>query len=136
MGLVGLATLITIALFIPASILFSILLFVAAGAIPLMSMLMMGVTTLLSLYLYFVTAGIVMDNLLLFPAVRQSFRLVRDHFWRVLGFVILSGLISMGISLLLVNLLDFMEPIGTLIAILISAFIGTGLEMALLIFLN
>jgi hypothetical protein len=129
---VGIAALLT--LFIPVSIMMSLFLLIAPGLFSGMTGLAIGVMTLLSLYLYFVTAGIIMDDLPLFRAIVQSFRLVRRKFWRVVGFAVLSGLISLGIDLALLGFLDFQPPLGALFAILIDAFIGVGLALALLVF--
>jgi hypothetical protein len=95
--------------------------------------LLAGVVMVLFFYLYFVTAALILDNLPLHTAVAQSFVLVRNNFWAVLGFIILTNLITVGIAMLLAQLTSF-EPIGPLAAIAINAYIGTGLTLALLVF--
>jgi hypothetical protein len=95
--------------------------------------LLAGVVMVLFFYLYFVTAALILDNLPLHTAVAQSFVLVRNNFWAVLGFIILTNLITVGIAMLLAQLTPF-EPIGPLAAIAINAYIGTGLTLALLVF--
>jgi hypothetical protein len=85
------------------------------------------------LFLYFVTTAIVLDDLPVIAAVMTSVRLVRTNFPSVLGFVILVTLIGTGISLLLTSVAVY-EPVGTIAAILLNAYIGTGLTMALLVF--
>lgn len=84
-------------------------------------------------YLYFATAGLVMDDLTVFESVSRSIRLVRKYFWSSLGFIILINLISLGIGLLLMPLTNY-GPVGILFAIVVNAYIGTGLAMALLVF--
>lgn len=84
-------------------------------------------------YLYFATAGIVMDNLSAPAAMKRSFTIVHGNFFAALGFIALSTLISLGISLLLLQMSSL--ALWTVApAIVINAYIGTGLAMALLIF--
>lgn len=92
-----------------------------------------GAVLVLFFYLYFVTAAVVMDNLPVHLAMIQSFALVRNNFWATLGFVVLYNVISAGIALLMRQLTGWM-PVGTLAAIAINAYIGSGLTMALLVF--
>lgn len=92
-----------------------------------------GAVLVLFFYLYFVTAAVVMDNLPVHQAMAQSFVLVRNNFWATLGFVLLYNVISLGFALLMRQLSVWM-PVGTLAAIAINAYIGSGLTMALLVF--
>jgi hypothetical protein len=93
-----------------------------------------GVLTLIVFfYLYFVTAALIMDNVPLNVAIMRSMRLVQENFWPTLGFVLLSNLIGLGIALLLVQLAN-MGMWAALVAIVVNAYIGTGLSMALLVF--
>lgn len=92
-----------------------------------------GLTAIFFFYLYFVTAGLVLDNLPVPAAVTRSIVLVRHNFWATLFFVVLTGLIALGMSLVLENLVAWGTP-GVLVAVASNAFIGTGLAMALLVF--
>ena len=92
-----------------------------------------GVTFAAYFFLYFVTVAIVLDDLSVMQAVRQSVQVVRFNFGATLLFVLLTNLISVGFSIILTNL-GQMVPFGTLGAILLNAYIGTGLAMALLVF--
>jgi hypothetical protein len=92
-----------------------------------------GMILVLSFYLYFVTAALVMDNLPVHRAIVQSFVLVRNNFWATLGFVLLYNVITIGFAFIMASLAE-MRPLGTLVAILIYAYIGSGLTMALLVF--
>jgi hypothetical protein len=83
--------------------------------------------------LYFVTAALVMDDLPLQAAIVRSLRLVRENLWPTLGFILLSNLIAVGIAVLLVQLAN-LALWGGVAAIVINAYIGTGLSMALLVF--
>lgn len=122
-----------VAIYIPLSIgiaLFSVLspalasfLAVASGA----------VTLVIFFYLYFATAGIVMDNLSAPATISRSVNLVRMNFLPTLGFFAVSTLIGLGMTVLLLQLSNLALWVVTP-AIVISAYIGTGLAMALLVF--
>lgn len=92
-----------------------------------------GMLLVVTIYLYFVPVGLIMDDLNLFKAIAQSFQLVRDNFAATLGLVILSRVISWGFTLILERLIIY-QPLGTLAAILINAYIGSGLAIGLLVF--
>jgi hypothetical protein len=104
---------------------------------PLLGVLMLtlpsGILLVLFFYLYFVTAAVIMDNLPIHRAIGQSFVLVRNNFWATLGFVLLYNLIALGFAFIMANLAT-VTPVGTIAAILIYAYIGSGLAMALLVF--
>ncbi len=92
-----------------------------------------GAIFLVLFYLYFVAAAIVMDDATLPMAVAGSVRLVRANFWATVGFIVLTNLIGIGF-LLLVNQVAALAPLGATVAILVNAYIGTGLAMAWLVF--
>ena len=125
--------LLLMAVYIPLSVAISIVTVVIPA---LGSMLALGsgaLTLVIFFYLYFATAGIVVDNLSAPAAIKQSFQVVRNHFFPTLGFFTLSTLIGLGISLLLTQLANYALWTVTP-AIMLNAYIGTGLTMALLIF--
>jgi hypothetical protein len=96
--------------------------------------LMSGAVFVLLFYLYFVTAAMILDNLSPYAAIVRSFVLVRRNFWASLGFFGLTTyVIAPGIVMTMRSLAQ-MTPLGTLAAILINAYIGSGLAMALLVF--
>jgi hypothetical protein len=99
----------------------------------LVLLVMSGALLVLFFYLYFVTAAVVMDNLPVHRAIMQSFVLVRNNFWATLGFVVLYNLITLGFAYIMTNLAEI-TPFGTIAAILIYAYIGSGLAMGLLVF--
>jgi hypothetical protein len=128
-----LVALLLLAIYIPLSVAISIVTLISPA---LGSMLALGsgaLALIVFFYLYFATAGIVMDNLSAPSAIKQSFQLVRTHFFPTLGFFTLSTLIGLGISLLLTRLASYALWTVTP-AILVNAYVGTGLAMALLIF--
>ncbi len=121
------------AVYMPASIFVSLVaLALPAFGLGLASFL--GLTTLiLFLFLYFVTPAIVLDDLGVWAAVALSLHLARRSFWSVLGFAILINVIFAGVGLLLAQLASY-APVGTVAAILLNAYVGVGLSMALLVF--
>lgn len=127
-----------------------LLLLVAAGAIPAMlatavmslvsptlgsffALLFGGAILVVLFYLFFVTAALILDDLPVHLAVAQSFVLVRNNFWATLGFVLLTNVILAGVALLMVQLTTW-STAGIFAAIVIYAYIGSGLTMALLVF--
>lgn len=120
-------------LMIPLSLGLTLLALLSPGLASGITMLLSGLIFVIFFYLYFVTAGLVMDDLSVKQAVTYSVRIIRNNFWSAFVFIVLINLISLGFSLLLVPLVEFV-PIGTLAAILLNAYIGSGLAMALLVF--
>lgn len=95
-------------------------------------LLLSGLSVVVLFYLYFVTVGLVLDDLPISQAVVRSVTLVRRNFWTTLGFILVTTLISLGLGLL-IGQLALSGPIGSLIAALVNAFIGTGMVLALLV---
>lgn len=121
------------ALYIPISLLVAVTTLISPGLGSALAVGAGGLTLAVFFYLYFVTPGIVMDGLGVGAAVAQSFRLVRAQFWTILGFVLLTNIISVGFALILSRLAGGAAAV-TLLAIVLYAYIGTGLAMALLVF--
>ena len=122
-----------ILLYIPATIGITVITLFSASFGSIILMLVSTFTFILFFYLYFVTAGLVMDDRTIFEAISTSFSLVRSSFWSALGFILLSNVINIGFGLL-ISSISHSAPIGTVVAILTNAYIGTGLVMALLIY--
>jgi hypothetical protein len=120
-------------LFIPYSLIMGFLLLLLPSLALGIGALSFGIVFVLFVYLYFVTVAIVVDDLRVRTAIGASLTLVRNSMLRVIGFIVLINVISIGIGLLLNNLAAI-QPAGTLAAILLNAYIGTGLAMALLVF--
>ncbi len=99
----------------------------------LLVVLFSGMILVLLFYLFFVSAALILDNLPVHLAMVQSFVLVRSNFWATLGFVVLYNVIMAGVSLIMARLTAW-APVGILVAILIYAYIGSGLTMALMVF--
>lgn len=98
-----------------------------------LAFLLSGLILVILFYLYFVAVAIIMDDLTLSKAVVASITLVRRNFPATLGFIVLTNLISLGF-MLLANQVAELASFGVFIAILVNAYVGTGLAMALLVF--
>jgi len=94
-----------------------------------------GMTLALLFYMYFVVAGLILDNLSLPSAVWRSVLLVRYNFWATLGFIGVTFFITFGfIQIWLILVESVTSPVVLLLAVLGNAYIGTGLAMSLLVF--
>lgn len=133
LGFVLLLGALLLVLMVPYSLLLGLLLLFLPWLATGIAAVTFGIFVMLFLYLYFVTAAIVVDDRTVMEAIRASYALVRANLLRVFGFALLINLISLGIGFLLNDLAGF-QPVGTVVAILVNAFIGTGLAMALLVF--
>jgi hypothetical protein len=127
------AVLCVIALYIPVSISATLIMLFSPALGVFVLVLMSGMLFVLYFYLYFVPAGLIMDNLGLRAAIVQSFRLVRANFWSTVGFFLVTYLINGGFGLIL-DRLALYQPFGTLAAIVVNAYLGTGMALALLVF--
>ncbi|MFO7633118.1 MAG: hypothetical protein R6W76_11285 [Caldilinea sp.] len=133
LAFVALVTLLLMAIYIPLSIGVGILSLLSPAMGSFLAVASGGLSLIVFFYLYFATAGIVMDNLSAPSAIKRSVQVVRTHFFPTLGFAVLSTLIGLGISLLLAQLAA-VASWTVMPAILVNAYVGTGLAMALLIF--
>lgn len=103
----------------------------ASGAM----MLSFGMTLALLFYMYFVVAGLILDNLSLPSAVWRSVLLVRYNFWSTLGFIGVTFFITVGfVQIWLILVGSMTSPVVLFLAVLGNAYIGTGLAMSLLVF--
>lgn len=128
-----LVTLLLMAIFIPLSVIISLFALLSPAIGSFLTVASGGLSLIIFFYLYFATAGLVMDNLSAPVAIKRSIQIVRLNFFSTLGFAVLSTLIGLGISLLLLQMADLALWVVTP-AILLNAYVGTGLAMALLIF--
>jgi hypothetical protein len=111
----------------------ALLAFVSPALSSVLVFMYMGTVLVLFFYLYFVTTAIVLDDLPLHKAVMQSFFVVRGNFLATLLFIVLTTVISVGITLI-VRQLTQGPSIGVAIAIVVNAYIGSGLALALFVF--
>jgi len=120
-------------IYIPAVVAATVLMLISPALGAGAMMLMGGLMTVVIFYLYFVTVGLVLDNLSVRAAVMGSIVLVRHNFWPTIGFFLLTSLISVGVTLLLREVAKF-GFVGLAAGAAVNAFIGTGMALALLIF--
>ena len=132
-GFVIIVSLALLLIYLPISFIVGLMMLVSPAIGSAAAALAGALTLVVFFYLYFVTAALIMDNVPLGVAIMRSLRLVRENFWATLGFILLSNLIGLGIALLLVQLANLAMWAG-FVAIVINAYIGTGLSMALLVF--
>ena len=120
-------------IYIPVAFVLSIVMLISPPFGSVLAASAGGLVLVVFFYLYFVVAGIVMDNLGIWPAIVRSVYLVRTNFWATLGFIVLSTLIGLGIALLLAQLAQSATWLHV-VAIFVNAYIGTGLALAFLVF--
>lgn len=121
---------------IPVTVMMLILAIISPALLSgLALMLSGGLTLLLLLYMVFVVAGLILDNLTLATAMWRSVMLLRHNLWSTLGFLGLTYIITNGFGLLWQPLVSVgANPAGLLIAVLGNSYIGAGLAMGLLVF--
>jgi hypothetical protein len=83
-------------------------------------------------YLSFIPQAITMAEERPLGALAASFAIVRFNFWSALWLIVLTTVINLGISYLLTRLIG--STVGMLAAILVNAYVGTGLSLAVFIF--
>lgn len=122
-----------LAVTVPVGLLMGLVSLFSPGLASLIALLLSGAAMVISIYLYFVTAAIVLDDLPALTAVRQSLAVVRSNFWATLGFILIYNVIALGFTLIIARLAET-SVVGMVIAILANAYIGSGLTLALLVF--
>ncbi|MFZ1755554.1 MAG: hypothetical protein WBO46_27115 [Caldilineaceae bacterium] len=120
-------------IYIPTAVVITLLMLLSPALGAGAMMLMGGLVTVILFYLYFVTVALVLDNLPVRGAIMRSIVLIRHNFWSTIGFFLLTNLISVGMALLLRDVVGI-GVIGLVLAAIVNAFVGTGLAIALLIF--
>jgi hypothetical protein len=102
-----------------------------------LGLFMVGVVVIvlfwISIYLGFANEAIVVSGIGPLRALHASFNIVRRNFWGTLGFLVLSGLISIGSGVIWLNLVQG-SIVGLIIAIAGSAYLGSGLLAARMAF--
>uniref|UniRef100_A0A7C1JRW1 Uncharacterized protein n=1 Tax=Caldilinea aerophila TaxID=133453 RepID=A0A7C1JRW1_9CHLR len=130
---IALVALLFLAIYLPLSVGIGFLSLFSPALGSFLAMASGAFSLIIFFYLYFATAAIVMDNLSAPVAMKRSVSIVHHHFFPTLGFIALSTLIGLGISLLLLEL-SSLALWAVAPAIVLNAYVGTGLAMALLIF--
>ncbi len=122
-----------VAALIPFSVIIGIMMLLSPALGGLMTAAFGGLYLVFFVYLYFVTAAIVLDDAKVLEAAGRSIQIVRKNFLPAVGFVLLTTMIGLGMSLLLSQASDY-GAFAAVLAIVASGWIGTGLVLALLVF--
>ncbi|MGM0400500.1 MAG: hypothetical protein ACQEQT_04280 [Chloroflexota bacterium] len=85
------------------------------------------------LYLTFIPQAVTLSEANPFQALINSFTVVRLNFWPTVGLVLLSNLINVGLGFIWARLL-LGSSLGTGVAILANAYVGTATTLAFFIF--
>ena len=117
---------------LPVAIVGSLLALVSPALGALIALLVLTASFWLGIYLGFTPEAIVINGLDPLQAIRASFTLVRRNFWNTLFLLIISVVISIGMGALWYVLVA--TNIGLVVAILGSAYIGSGLIATRMIF--
>ena len=110
-----------------------LLAFVSPALSSILAFVYAGAVLVVLFYLYFVTAAIVMDDLPVHKAVAQSFLVVRNDFLATLLFILLTTVIAVGFALIMRQLTE-LSSVGVAFSILVNAYLGSGLVLALFVF--
>jgi hypothetical protein len=118
-------------LFVPLGVMLILAVSVGLMLGPLVFLVWVGVLWFL-VYTMFVPQAIVLSGDPPLRALWNSFAIVRMNFWSALGLLILTGVISMGLGLIWDGLLR--STVGTMVAIVANAYVGTALTVAMFVF--
>ena len=133
LGYIGVFGGIVLALGVPFLFLTSLLIFFS----PTLGLLMLSLLTIvwfwIKIYVGFTPEAIVMSGIGPLRALKASFNIVRRNFWGTLGFLAISYVIAMGSGVIWMTLVSS-SPIGQIIAIVGSAYLGSGLLAARMAF--
>lgn len=113
-------------LYLPISLVVAMLMLVSPEVGSTVATMAGALTLLVLIFACFVTPAIVMDDTPVSEAMLRSVRLVRENFWATLGLIVLTSFITLGVGLLLLQLAS-LNNIGAAIAVVINAYVGTGL---------
>ena len=121
----------TIAVLVPLGV---ALIFAVFGGLVLgpFAFLVWAIILWLLIYVSFFPQAIAVSGKGPWAAVWQSLIMVRLNFWPCLGLIVLTNMISAGMSLIWRMLM--VSSVGNVVAILANAYVGTGLTMATFIF--
>ena len=88
----------------------------------------------IAVFIAFVPQAIALAHETPWRAVVSSFVVVRFNFWRTIGLLALTNLLSTGLGLIFVRLLQRGPFLVGVLAIVANAYVGTALTTALFIF--
>jgi len=117
---------------LPLSIILTITALLSQTIASLIMGLFWAIMFWVGLYFFFVPKAILFSEAGIWESLWLSFQLVRLNFWPTLGLVIMTYVISAGLSLIFESVSG--SPWLDLVSIIGNAFIGTGLVTAAFIF--
>ncbi len=131
-AIVILAVVVSLVAALPLSIILTITALLSESMASLLVGLFWAVLFWVGLYSFFVPKAILLSEAGVWESLRLSYQLVRLNFWPTLGLVVLTYVISTGLSLVWESLRgsSWLELVG----IFSNAYIGTGLMAAAFIF--
>jgi len=127
-----LAVVVSLVAALPLSIILTITALLSQSIASLLMGLFWAVLFWVGLYFFFVPKAILLSEAGIWESLWLSFQLVRLNFWSTLGLVIMTYVISAGLSMIWESLAG--SPWLDLVSIIGNAFIGTGLATAAFIF--
>lgn len=133
LGFFGLLVLVGLPLGMVALVVLSVAGVLSLALLSFLSTLLLALLFLSALYLAFADEAIFMDDLGPVSALRQSVSVVSRFFWSAFAFVLLSNIITTGLTLIWMRLFSF-HPAAGMVAILGHAYIATGLAAAAMVF--
>jgi hypothetical protein len=133
LGWVGVVLGVAVALELPFMCLFVLLLYFSQPLGLFMSGILIILGFWIRIYLGFANEAIAVSGVGPLRALHASFNIVRRNFWGTLGLLALSWLISVGAGVLWLNLAQD-STAGLLVAIGVSAYLGSGLLAARMAF--
>jgi hypothetical protein len=133
LGKVGVLIGVGLALGLPFAFLMLLLMFFSQALSVLMAIALAMALFWINIYLGFANEAIVVSGVGPLRALHTSFNIVRRNLWATLGFLALSLLITTGSGMLWLNLAEG-STIGLIVAIVGSAYLGSGLLAARMAF--
>lgn len=85
-----------------------------------------------AVHFYFVVHALVVDRLRVLPAFRASYRVVKRDRWQAARFILVSLLISTGLTFILESIAR--RPEWAVLAVILNAFVATGTILAAMMF--
>jgi hypothetical protein len=83
-------------------------------------------------HFYFSIHALFLDGCGPFAALKTSYRVVRRHFWESIQFILLTFILTTGLNYALSAMAA--DPYGVFLAIVLNAFIATGMIVAAMLF--
>ncbi len=135
MSLTGYAAILVAAIILlglPTLVVSTVLMFISPAFGLLIGTFVVIITFWARIYIGFAPEAMALHSFDPLVALRASFDVVRRHFWGTLGFLLISSIITIGLGLLWSLVIQ--SEVGLIVAIIVSAYIGSGLAAARMVF--